>query len=197
MEIAPLSGALGAEVCGVDVRRLDEEAFAELYGVFLEHQFIAVRDQDLGPEELISVASRFGDISDYPFARGMEGHPQITEIIKEPEQTSNFGGMWHSDTTYLPEPPKCTVLYAVETPPKGGDTLFADMYTAFDGLSDGFRKTLRQLRGLSTSNLMRPLCVGITCVRVPCRRARPNRGRCRPCTRWFADIRKQSGMPCT
>ncbi|MEM7427246.1 MAG: TauD/TfdA family dioxygenase [Pseudomonadota bacterium] len=153
MKVTPLSGALGAEIAGIDLRGLDEAGFGEVYAAFLEHQMIAVRDQALSPDELVSVAARFGEISDYPFAKGMEGHPQITEIIKEPEQTSNFGGMWHSDTTYLPEPPKCTVLHAVETPPRGGDTLFADMYAAFAKLSDGLKSSLRGLKGVSTSNL--------------------------------------------
>lgn len=153
MDITPLSGALGAEVRGVDLKDLDESGFEQLYAAFLQHQMIAVRGQVLEPDALIAVAGRFGEVSDYPFAKGMEGFPEITEIIKEPEQTSNFGGMWHSDTTYLPEPPKCTVLHAVETPPRGGDTLFADMYAAFSTLSSGLQDALRRLRGLSTSNL--------------------------------------------
>ncbi len=153
MDVSPLSGALGAEVIGADLNALSDAEFETVYTAFLEHQFVAIRGQDLAPDDLICVALRFGEISDYPFAKGMENHPQITEIIKEPDQTSNFGGMWHSDTTYLPEPPMCTVLYAVETPERGGDTLFADMYRAFDQLSGGLKETLRKLRGVSTSNL--------------------------------------------
>ncbi len=152
-KIKSLSGALGAEISGLNAADLSDSEFLKVYGAFLEHQFIVLHEQGMKPDDLISFARRFGEVSDYPFAKGMDGYPQITEIIKEPEQTSNFGGMWHSDTTYLPAPPKCTLLYAVETPPRGGDTLFAEMYAAFDRLSDGLKATLRTLRGISSSNL--------------------------------------------
>ncbi len=153
INISPLSGRLGCEISGPGLVDLADEAFATIYQAFLDHQVIVLRDQTLSPDDLLGVARRFGPLADYPFAKGMTSHPDITEIIKEPDQTSNFGGMWHSDTTYLPEPPKCTVLYAVETPPRGGDTLFTDMYGAFDGLSEGLKATLRGLTVVNTSNL--------------------------------------------
>ncbi len=153
LTVTPLSGKLGCEIEGLDLGDISAGLFEEAYQAFLDHQVIVIRNQTLTPDALLAVAARFGSVADYPFAKGMEGHPQITEIIKEPEQTSNFGGMWHSDTTYLPEPPKCTLLYAVETPPRGGDTLFADMYGAFESLSPGLQQTLRGLRAINTSNL--------------------------------------------
>lgn len=151
--VSPLSGRLGCEIAEADLANLSDEAFDALYQAFLEHQVIVVRNQSLSPEALIDIAARFGPLADYPFAKGMDSHPEITEIIKEPDQTSNFGGMWHSDTTYLPEPPKCTLLYAVETPPRGGDTLFADMCGAYESLSDGLQDTLQNLKAVNTSNL--------------------------------------------
>lgn len=153
LTVTPLSGKLGCEIYGADLATISDGGFEEIYQAFLDHQVIVVRDQTLSPEALLAVATRFGAVADYPFAKGMDAHPQITEIIKEPEQTSNFGGMWHSDTTYLPEPPKCTLLYAVETPPRGGDTLFSDMYGAFESLSAGLQDTLRSLQAINTSNL--------------------------------------------
>lgn len=153
IKIALLSGQLGCEISGPDLAHASQDTFDLIYKAFLEHQVIVVRNQNLSPDALLDVAARFGPLADYPFAKGMESHPDITEIIKEPDQTSNFGGMWHSDTTYLPEPPKCTLLYAVETPPRGGDTLFADMYTAFSSLSEGLQNTLRKLQVINTSNL--------------------------------------------
>ncbi len=153
LAIVPLSGRLGCEITGIELAGASEAEFAPVYQAFLDHQVIVLRKQSLSNDELISVARRFGPLADYPFAKGIESHPEITEIVKEPEQTSNFGGMWHSDTTYLPEPPKCTLLYAVETPPRGGDTLFADMYGAFESLSDGLQTALLGLNGVNTSNL--------------------------------------------
>lgn len=151
--ITPLSGRLGCEIIAPGLPTLSDSQFETIYQAFLDHQVIVIRDQDLTPDQLIAAATRFGPLADYPFAKGMASHPEITEIIKEPEQTSNFGGMWHSDTTYLPEPPKCTLLHAVQTPPRGGDTLFADMYGAFESLSDGLQESLRSLKAVNTSNL--------------------------------------------
>src|SRR5690606_36915463 len=88
-----------------------------------------------------------------PFARGLEGYPQITEIVKEPHQTSNFGGMWHSDTSYLARPPMATMLLCMETPAAVGDTLFASMSKAHDQLSDGMKALLAPLKGVNTSAL--------------------------------------------
>ncbi len=109
---------------------------------------------------MIALARRFGPIAEYPFAKEMADYPGITEIIKEPEQTSNFGGMWHTDTAYLPAPPMATLLQAVETPPVGGDTLFASMYAAHYALSDGMQTMLAGLQGVNSSALHAALLRG-------------------------------------
>lgn len=146
-----LAGALGAEVFGADLAALDDAAFEEVYRAFLEHQVLVFRDLDLTPEEYLGIARRFGAPVPYPFATGIDGHPEITVIIKEPHQTSNFGGMWHSDTTYKAEPPKATMLYCRETPDAGGDTIFACQYRAFEALSEPMRGFLSGLNGISSS----------------------------------------------
>lgn len=149
-------GRTGAEVVGVDLTKAvaekDNALFAAIYDAFLAHHVLVFRNQDPSPTLLVAVAKQFGEISPYPFAKGMDDFPEITEIVKEPEQTSNFGGMWHSDTTYLPEPPKCTVLYAVQTPPRGlGDTLFSDMHRVYDSLGEDLRVKLEGLRAIQSS----------------------------------------------
>jgi taurine dioxygenase len=151
LTITPISSALGAEIAGVDLARLDDPAFETIHAAFLAHQVLVFRGQTLAPAEYSALARRFGEPAEYPFAKGLEGHPEITMIVKEAHQTSNFGGMWHADTTYKPAPPKATMLMAVETPPVGGDTLFACQYQAYDTLSDGMKRLLRGLHGISSS----------------------------------------------
>ena len=150
-QVRPLAGALGAEVLGCDLAGLDEAGFEAVQQAFLNHQVLVFRDQDLDPEAYVRVARRFGEPVEYPFAKGIEGHPEITMIVKEPHQTSNFGGMWHSDTTYKPEPPKATMLLCRETPEAGGDTIFACQYRAYEALSDGMKGLLSGLKGVSSS----------------------------------------------
>lgn len=151
--VEPMSGALGAVIHGVDLAALDDASFAVIHDALLKHGVIFFHGQRLAPEHYVAFARRFGPLADYPFAKGLEGHPEIVEIIKEPHQTSNFGGMWHADTTYQPNPPMATMLYAIETPKAGGDTLFADMRLAYDKLSDGMRAMLDGLKAVNSSSL--------------------------------------------
>jgi len=99
------------------------------------------------------VGQRFGEPCHYPFVTGMDGFPFIFEVVKEPEEKRNFGGAWHSDTTYLAQPPAATLLYALETPAHGGDTLFANTAAAYDALSDGMRKLVDSLVGVNSAEL--------------------------------------------
>jgi taurine dioxygenase len=156
LTITPLSGALGAEIAGpdltpLDLARLDDTGFGAIHAAFLDHQVLVFRDQHLSPAEYTALARRFGEPGIYPFAKGLDGHPEITMIVKEAHQTSNFGGMWHSDTTYQPKPPKATMLMAVETPPTGGDTLFACQYKAYEALPEAMKQRLGGLHGVSSS----------------------------------------------
>ena len=154
LDVKPVSGSLGAIISGVDLsQRIEESTFAQMHKMILKYQVLFFPNQSLNPGQYIEFAKHFGPIVDYPFAKGMDGYPQIVEIIKEPEQTSNFGGMWHSDTTYMLEPPSYTLLYAVQTPPAGGDTIFSNMYLAYDSLSKGMKNIIMHLNGVNTSAL--------------------------------------------
>src|SRR5262249_5907724 len=125
MQVRPIAGAIGAEILGVDLKNhVDEGLWSELHRVFLDNHVIAIRGQDLSPDDLMAVGRRFGEPNEYPFVKGMEGYPYIHEIVKEPAETKNFGSDWHSDTTYLAQPPRATLLYALQTPARGGDTLY-------------------------------------------------------------------------
>src|SRR6267378_3817525 len=153
MEIQPLAGALGAEIRGADLTRLDKAGWDEVQRAFLEHSVLVFREQELEPADLMRIGARFGEPCHYPFVTGLEGFPYIFEVVKAEEEKTNFGGNWHSDTTYLKQPPLATLLYALETPAHGGDTLFASTRAAYDALSEGMRKMLQGLIGVNSAAL--------------------------------------------
>jgi taurine dioxygenase len=152
LEIRPVAGALGAEIVGVDLaRHLDDAVVAEIRHLWLDHLVIFFRDQTLPPQKLLAFARRLGEVVEYPFIKGIEGFPEITPVIKLEHEKVNFGGLWHSDTAYLDRPPMGTMLIAREVPPFGGDTLFANMYLAYETLSEGMKRMLNGLVAVNSS----------------------------------------------
>ncbi len=151
LEIQPTSASVGAEILGVDLRKLTDGEFEAIRDAFGEYGVLFFRDQQLAPEDHIAFAERFGPINVNRFFKAVEGHPQIAEVRKEPDQKLNIGGGWHTDHSYDVEPALCSILYAQEIPPVGGDTLFAGMGAAYDALSDGFKEMLRGLRAVHSS----------------------------------------------
>lgn len=152
LDIRRLAGALGAEIHGVALdRELDAETVAVLRRALLDHLVIFFRDQNLPPERFLALARCFGQPIEYPFVRGIDGFPEIIQVAKLEHETVNFGGIWHSDTTYLETPPMGTMLVAREVPPFGGDTLFANQYLAYEALSDGMKKLLDGLCAVNSS----------------------------------------------
>ena len=155
MEIIPQSSVIGAEIRGLDLSAgLDDDSFAQLNQAFLDHQVLLFREQKLSAQQYNDFARRFGSLKDYLFAEGMEGFPYITEIVKTETETEGFGSFWHSDSAYTERPPKITMLYAREVPPRGGDTLFADMYALYDDLSTGLKTTLGSLRAINSASVV-------------------------------------------
>jgi taurine dioxygenase len=154
IEINRVGGVIGAEIRGVALaEELSEATIATIRQALLDHLVIFFRDQHLTSQHYRAFARRIGTPIEYPFVPGIEGFPEITPVIKRPEQTINFGGVWHSDTTYLPEPPMATLLLARELPPRGGgDTMFANQYLAYETLSAGMKSVLSRLRGVSRSD---------------------------------------------
>ncbi len=156
INVRPVAGSLGAEVFGADLAgNFTNEVYDTIHQAFLDYQVLFIRDQKLTPPQQAAFARRFGPLNDYPFVQGLEEAPEIIEIIKEPHETKNFGGVWHSDTTYLEEPPMGTSLYALEVPSTGGDTMFANMYQADETLCDGLKKMIDPLTGVSSAALRR------------------------------------------
>ncbi len=152
IEVKPIAGALGAEISGVDLRDVDDATFNEIHDAWLEHLVVFFRDQKLTPEEQIAFAKRFGDIHHHPFIKGMPEYPDILEIIKEETDTRAFGETWHTDQMFNPNPAMATILYAKETPSYGGDTMFANMYDAYDALSEPMKATIKDVKTWNTGN---------------------------------------------
>ena len=150
--VEPVAGALGAEISGVDLAGpLDDTTVAAMRRAWLEHGVIFFRDQELPPAAFLAFARRFGAPIEYPFVKGLPEAPEIIPVLKQADERVNFGGIWHSDTAYLDIPPMGSMLIARDVPPAGGDTLFANMYLAYEGLSDGMKRLLEGLRGINSS----------------------------------------------
>lgn len=145
-------GALGAEIAGAGpLAALSDSEIAAIRALWLEHHVVFFREAKLSPGELLGFAKRFGEPMEYPFLKGLDGFPLVTEVRKRAQETINFGGIWHSDTSYLPEPPEATLLIARTVPPFGGDTLFSNCSLAYETLSPGLKQMLGGLAGVNSS----------------------------------------------
>ena len=153
IECRKIAGALGAEITGLSLRDSlgDAQTFAELRSLWLDHQVLFFRDQHLSPAEFMRFAEHFGEPIEYPMVKGLPDFPKIIEVKKLEHERNAFGAVWHSDTVYLERPPMASMLIARELPPFGGDTLFSNMYMAYESLSDGLRSTIDPLRAVNSS----------------------------------------------
>ena len=152
IEVRRIAGSLGAEIYGVDLSQpLSPTTAAGIRAAWLEHLVVFFHDQTLTPEQFLRFAGTLGEPMEYPLLKGLPDFPEITEVKKLEHERANFGGIWHSDTTYLERPPMGSMLYAREVPPFGGDTLFANQYLAFETLSAGMQRMLDGMFALSSS----------------------------------------------
>jgi taurine dioxygenase len=148
LTIAPMSPTVGAEIGGIDLTRpLDDETIEELRRVLLAYKVIFFRDQQVTTEQHLAFARRFGELEVHPFAPQKPGHPEVLVLEKNAE-VGGYENIWHSDVTWRLQPSLGSVLRAREVPPVGGDTLFADMYAAYDGLDASVRASLDGLRAV-------------------------------------------------
>jgi taurine dioxygenase len=149
-------GGLGAEIRGVDLRRLADEVFAAIHRAWLDNLVLLFRGQELNDAELIAFSRRFGELDLAPIQetgrRFVEGMPElyvVSNVLKDGEPIGSLGygeAVWHTDMSYLPDPPKASVLYALEIPPAGGNTEFVNMYAVFEALPADLKRDVAGLR---------------------------------------------------
>ena len=147
ISIEPIAGSCGAEVLGVNLAKpINRKTFTEIYEAWLTYQVLFFRDQKLTSDQYLKFAKKWGGIHVHPFVRGLRRYPEILEVKKTETDTYTFGNRWHTDQMFAPRPAKATLLYAKETPTVGGDTLYANMYDAYEALSPGMKKMLEPIR---------------------------------------------------
>jgi len=156
MSVRRTSAVLGAEIDGVDLRALEDSSFAAIHRAWLDHQVLLFRDQALSDEDLVAFSRRFGALDEAPVQetgrRFVDGFPEIyvvSNVVQDGVAIGSLGSgeaVWHTDMSYLPQPPKASVLYAIEVPEEGGDTSFCSMYAAWDELPAGLKRRVADLR---------------------------------------------------
>lgn len=148
------AGPCGAVIGGVDLADdLPDVTIAEIRRAVLDHGVVFFRGQSLTPDQQVAFSRRFGPFSPVPFVQPIPEHDEVIAVVREPSESQGFafGGIWHSDFSILPEPPMGSILHALEVPPYGGDTLWANQYLAFETLSPGLQQTLRGLTGMHSA----------------------------------------------
>jgi len=152
IEIRPVSGGVGVELGNVDIGQgLSDAEFKAIQQAFIDNGLVFLHGQSLSPEQHIEFAERFGEINVNRFFPKVDGYEKIAAVVKEKDQKVNIGGGWHTDHSYDQIPAMGSILLARETPPVGGDTLFACMYKAYESLSDGLKKTLEGMNAVHSS----------------------------------------------
>lgn len=154
INVEQVAGACGAVVQGVDLAAdLDDTEVARIRQALLDHEVVFFRDQRLDPEQQVRFSRRLGPPSPVPFVQPIPEHPEVIAVVREATETHGytFGGLWHSDFSFLPEPPSASILHALEVPPFGGDTVWASQTLAYRQLSPGMRQMLVGLAGVHSA----------------------------------------------
>src|SRR5262249_11610958 len=144
IEVRPLAAAMGAEIVGVQLASLSDAQFAEVRAALFRHKMIYFRSQEVSHAEHERFSLRFGPFAPDAYTKGVEGYPDVQPVIREADERPGviFGSGWHTDSAFLPEPPSISMLYGVEIPPWGGDTIWANSALAYATLSDTMKTML-------------------------------------------------------
>ena len=151
-DVEPLTPFIGSKITGLDLSQpIPLNTLTDLRKVWMERKMIYFLDQKLTPDQQLAFTRQFGEVNKYPFLHGIEGNPLVAPVLKLPEETINFGGVWHADTTYLETPALGASLYALELPPVGGDTIFCNMQTAYETLPQELKDQIDGRKAYFTS----------------------------------------------
>jgi len=154
LTVEPVAGALGATATGLDLTQVTtSEQLEGLRRALAEHLVVFLPGQELSLDDLERVTELLGGRDVTPFVDPLEDRPFVIRVIKEPGDVLNFANAWHSDLSYLPEPPAYTLLHAWDVPDHGGDTVWSNQYLAYEALSGGLRQTLDGLRGVHSAGM--------------------------------------------
>jgi len=151
MEVKLLSGALGAEIKGIDLTDNSDENFKKINDLLLEHKVIFFRDQSLTSEQHFALAEKFGPLEIHAYVKGLEEHPEIVRIIKTEDEKNQWGENWHSDVSYNFKPTKAVILKSIKIPPVGGDTCFSNMELAWETLDKKIKEKIKDKKAVHSS----------------------------------------------
>ena len=151
MDVKLLSGALGAEISGVNLKDTSEENFQIVNKLLLEHKVIFFRNQNITSEEQLALARHFGPIEKHVYVKGREEYPEIVRIIKKPNEKNQWGENWHSDVSYNVKPTKAVILKSIKIPPVGGDTMFGNMELAWETLDESIKQKIKDKKAIHSS----------------------------------------------
>ena len=143
MEIKLLSGALGAEISGIDLKDSSDKNFKKINDLLLEHKVIFFRNQKISTEEHVALAEKFGPLETHAYVKGLDKHPEIVRIIKAEDEQNQWGENWHSDVSYNVKPTKAVILKSIKIPPVGGDTCFSNMELAWETLDEKIKEKIK------------------------------------------------------
>ena len=147
IKLRPISGSLGTEVHGVNLADLDDETFSEIKQALLEYLVIFFRDQDISPDQQIAFGRRFGDLHIHPFIPSLPGHDEIIRLWAESGEEDNLrlANAWHPDLSYTNDPPLAAILRGIQVPSRGGDTMWVNLYKAYDTLSERMKEIIQDM----------------------------------------------------
>ena len=151
MDIMLLSGALGAEISGLNLKDSSEKNFKIINELLLKHKVIFFRNQKITPEEHMALAKRFGPLETHAYVKGLDKYPKITRIIKDPNEKNQWGENWHSDVSYNVKPTKAVILRSIKIPPVGGDTMFSNMELAWETLDKNIKEKIKDKKAVHSS----------------------------------------------
>ena len=151
MDIKLLSGALGAEISGIDLKDTSLENFKKINKFLLEHKVIFFRNQNITAKEQLALGKHFGPLEKHVYVKGREDYPEIVRIIKKPNEKNQWGENWHSDVSYNVKPTKAVILRSIKIPPVGGDTMFANMELAWETLDENIKEKIRGKKAVHSS----------------------------------------------